>query len=140
MSARLSILYKALCHGWAMVVDGLLIVTTPLLEKNPAKVLTTRTPVVLSMARLVVLAFAVALLRQVWRMGIAGWPEATLSMSIVLALPVVGALERVRPADVVSLAQSLVGRFGLGAVRQSWSAAAQASTGPSKFDDHRSDA
>jgi hypothetical protein len=54
-----------------------LIVTTPLVEKNPAKMLATRAPVVLSMARVVVLGFAVAVLRQVWRAGIGGWPDAT---------------------------------------------------------------
>ena len=78
------------------------------------------------------------MLRQIWRAGIAGWPDATLSISVVLALPVVGALERVRPSEVVSLARAMVGRFGHGGVRTS-AARPTPSTAPSKFDDHRSD-
>jgi hypothetical protein len=112
---------------------------TPLLEKNPTKALTVRgrrLPFVFSMARLIVLAFAVAMLHQAWRAGIAGWPEATLSMAIVLALPVLGALERVRPADTIALAKSLFGRFGTGAGRSIGSVFA---VEPSKHDDHRHD-
>jgi hypothetical protein len=112
---------------------------TPLLEKNPTKTLSVwgrRVPFVFSMARLIVLAFAVAMLHQAWRAGIAGWPEATLSMAIVLALPVLGALERVRPADTVALARSLLGRFGTGSGRQVGSLFGHP---PSKYDDHRDD-
>ena len=140
MNASLLVLWAACRRGWRLLVRGLLIVTTPLVEKNPAKAVTTKAPVVLSMARVVVLGFAVAMLRQVWLAGIAGWPDATVSISVVLALPIVGALERVAPSDVVSLAQSLVGRFGAGGVRPAWSAYAAAPAEPSKFDDHRSDA
>jgi hypothetical protein len=139
MSASLQPVIRVLRRTAALLVDGLLIVTTPLVEKNPAKTLATRAPVVLSMARVVVLGFAVAVLRHVWRAGVVGWPDATLSMSVVLALPVVGALERVRPSEVVSLARTLVGRFGHGEGAGAWSAPGQASTEPSKFDDHRSD-
>ena len=139
MSALLQPVYRALRRTVALLVDGLLIVTTPLVEKNPAKTLATRAPVVLSMARVVVLGFAVAVLRHVWRAGVVGWPDATLSMSVVLAPPVVGALERVRPSEVVSLARTLVERFGHGDGPGAWSAPAQASTEPSKFDDHRGD-
>jgi hypothetical protein len=57
----------------------------------------------------------------------------------VLALPVVGALERVRPSEVVSLARTMVGRFGHGGVRTMGSTYPTPSTAPSKFDDHRSD-
>jgi hypothetical protein len=140
MNPSLLFLLAACRRGWRLLVSGLLIVTTPLVEKNPAKTLVSHAPVVLSMARVVVLGFAVAMLRQVWLAGIAGWPDATVSISVVLALPIVGALERVAPSDVVSLAQSLVGRFGTGDVRRAWSAYAAAATEPSKFDDHRSDA
>jgi hypothetical protein len=139
MRALLQLLYKALRSAGALFIRGLLIITTPLVEKNPAKALAVNTPVVLSMARVVVLGFAVALLRQIWRAGIAGWPDATLSISVVLALPVVGALERVRPSEVISLARAMVGRFGHGGVRTLGSTYTTPSTAPSKFDDHRCD-
>jgi hypothetical protein len=139
MRTLLQLLYKALRYASARLADGMLVIATPLVEKNPAKLLATRAPVVLSMARVVVLGFAVAMLRQIWRAGIAGWPDATLSISVVLALPVVGALERVRPSEVVSLARAMVGRFGHGGVRTMGSTYPTPSTAPSKFDDHRSD-
>jgi hypothetical protein len=103
---------------------------TPLLEKNVIKTLAVDVPLVFSMGRVIVLAFALCMLRQIWRAGIAGWPEATLSIAIVLALPVLGALERVTPDRVVDLASALVGRFGVESTR---------SREPSKFDDHRAD-
>lgn len=110
---------------------------TPLLEKNVIKTLSLDVPVVFSMSRVIVLAFAVGMLRQIWRAGIAGWPEATLAVAIVLAIPVLGAIERVRPAEALQLARTLIGRFGVGAVRRLASAYGQE---PSKFDDHRADA
>jgi hypothetical protein len=105
-----------------------LVALSPLLEKNLLKTLSLDAPFVFSMSRVVVLAFAIGMLRQAWHSGIAGWPEATLSIAIVLALPILGALERVEPRQVVELAAALVGRFGVGATRE-----------PSKYDDHRSD-
>jgi hypothetical protein len=105
-----------------------LVTVSPLLEKNLLKTLSLDAPFVFSMTRLIVLAFAIGMLRQLWHSGIAGWPEATLSIAIVLALPILGALERVEPQQVVELAAALVGRFGVGATRE-----------PSKYDDHRSD-
>lgn len=105
-----------------------LVTLSPLLEKNLLKTLSLDAPFVFSMSRVIVLAFAVGMLRQVWRSGIAGWPEATLAIAIVLALPVLGAMERVEPKQVVELAATLVGRFGVGATRE-----------PSKYDDHRND-
>ena len=111
---------------------------TPLLEKNAIKTLSINTPVVFSMSRVIVLSFAIAVMRQIWRAGIAGWPDATLAIAIVLALPLLGALERVRPTDVVELAKTLVSRFGVGAVR-SVRSVYDAEREPSKFDDHRED-
>ena len=58
---------------------------TPLLEKNVVKTIGLDVPVVFSMSRVIVLAFAVGMLRQLWRAGVAGWPEATLAIAIVLA-------------------------------------------------------
>lgn len=114
----------------------LLAVLSPLLEKNPIKTLTLDVPFVFSMSRVIILAFAVALLRQIWRAGIAGWPDATLSIAIVLALPIVGALDRATPRDLLAFAQSVVGRFGIGATRAMGSVYGEE---PSKFDDHRDD-
>ena len=107
-------------------------VVTPLLEKNVLKTMATDAPVVFSMGRVIVLGFAVAMLRQIWHAGVAGWPEATLSVAIVLALPVLTAIEHAKPAEMVELAKTLISRFGVGAVRPTRE--------PSKFDDHRSDA
>jgi hypothetical protein len=102
---------------------------TPLLEKNVTKTLALDVPAVFSMSRVIVLAFAIGMLRQIWRDGVAGWPSATLAIAIVLALPILGALDRTTPGQVLDIAKTLVGRFGIGGV-----------TGePSKYDDHRSD-
>ena len=90
---------------------------TPLLEKNAIKVLTTDVPIVFSMSRVVVLAFAVGMMRQLWGVGIAGWPEATLAISIVLALPILGALERATPEQLVDVTRTLIGRLGVGEAR-----------------------
>ena len=102
-----------------------LAVLTPLLEKNVIKTIATDIPVVFSMSRVIVLAFAVALVRQIWRAGIAAWPDATLCVAVVLALPIVSTMDRVKPQEVLSVARRLIARFGVGE--------------PSKFDDHRAD-
>ena len=88
------------------------------------------------MSRVIVLAFAVGLLRQIWRAGVAGWPDATLSIAIVLALPLLGALERVKPGETIELARTLFRRIGIGDVRHVASVFGEE---PSKFDDHRDD-
>ena len=115
-----------------------LALVTPLLEKNIVKTFGLDAPFVVSMSRVIVLAFAIGELRQMWRAGIAGWPEATLAIAIVLALPLLGAIERARPSDVMELARTLVSRFGVGGVRPMASVYAAARE-PSKFDDHRGD-
>jgi hypothetical protein len=115
-----------------------LAIVTPLLEKNVLKTIPLDIPVIFSMSRVILLAFACAMLRQICRAGIAGWPEASLSIAIVLALPVFGALDKVKPADTLELAKVLLSRFGEGGVRRSASVYAS-SVEPSKYDDHRSD-
>ena len=116
---------------------ALLAVVTPLLEKNPAKALVGgRVPLVFSRSRLVVLAFAFAMLRQIWRAGVAGWPDATLSIAVVLALPILAAMDRVRPEQVMALGGALLSRFGVGESRRTGSVYGAE---PSRFDDHRSD-
>ncbi len=115
----------------------LLALLTPLFEKNPSKTMTfsrCHVPMVLSMARVIVLLFAAAMLYQVRNAGVAGWPEATLCIAIVLAIPLLSALERVRPEQAIGLMKSLVRRFGEGAARRIGSAYAEE---PSKYDDHR---
>jgi hypothetical protein len=116
----------------------MLVILTPLLEKNVIKTLGFDVPVVFSMSRVIVLAFAVAMLHQIWHAGIAGWPEATLAISIVLALPLLAALERVKPSEVVALARTLVNRFGVGSARAMTSVYSE-NAEPSKYDDHRAD-
>ena len=91
-----------------------LVALTPLLEKNLIKRFAIDVPFVFSMARVIVLAFALGMLRHIWVAGVVGWPDATLSMAVVLALPLFGALDRVAPERVVDLASSLFGRFGVG--------------------------
>lgn len=113
-----------------------LAILTPLLEKNVVKTFGLEVPLVFSMSRVIVLAFAAAMLHQIWVSGIAGWPDATLSMAIVLALPLLAALERVKPNEVVAFAKTLVNRFGIGAER---TIANVYGSEPSKYDDHRDD-
>jgi len=121
------------------VADGalavLMAVITPLLEKNPAKALATAgSAFVFSMSRLVVLAFATAMLRQLWQTGVGGWPDATLAIAIVLALPLLGALDHASPEQVLALGGALIGRFGIGEPRlPSWSYTGE----PTRFDNHR---
>ena len=112
---------------------------TPLLEKNVLKTLNMDVPLVFSMSRLVVLAFATGVMRQLWYAGIAGWPDATLAIAVVLALPILGALDRVAPERVVDLATTLLGRVGNGEARRVTNAYAGTDREPSKFDDHRAD-
>ena len=90
---------------------------TPLLEKNAVKILSTDVPIMFSMSRLVVLAFATGMMRQLWTIGIVGWPEATLSISVVLALPILGALDRATPEQVVDVTKALVGKLGVGDIK-----------------------
>ena len=119
-------------RAWRYARVFFLALLTPLFEKNPSKMQTLsrcRVPMVLSMARIIVLLFAAVMMRQIWVTGIAGWPEATLTIAIVLALPLLSALERVNAQDVLAFSQTITGRFGIGAVR----------TEPNKFDDHRDD-
>src|SRR5439155_27338276 len=68
--------------GARRAVSAVLVaVVTPLLEKNPVKIASFAHPLVFSMARLIVLAFAVGVLHEMWYAGVAGWPEATLAIA-----------------------------------------------------------
>jgi len=126
-------------RGAAALSAAALAAVTPLLEKNPAKALAARAcgvPMAFSMARVIVLGFATAMLHQIWLAGVAGWPDATLSIAVVLAMPTLSAMERVRPEQVIELTKTLMDRFGVGGVR---TMASVYSTEPSKYDDHRDD-
>ena len=107
---------------------------TPLLEKNVTKTLALDAPVILSMSRVIVFAFAVGMLKQIWHAGVAGWPDAALAMAVVLALPVLGALDRATPDQVMSFAKNLVGD-----VCHPGQSEGPALREPSKYDDHRTD-
>ena len=116
-----------------------LALVTPLLEKNPSKTATFSlcyVPMVLSMARVIVLLFALAMLREVRRAGVAGWPEATLCIAVVLALPLLNALERVNAKETIAVAKALFRRVGVGGVRRIGSVVGRE---PSIYDDHRED-
>jgi hypothetical protein len=118
-----------------------LAIATPLLEKNARKTVAAKSlkvPVVFSMARVIVLAFAISMLHQGWYAGVAGWPEATLSIAIVLAMPLLGALERVTPEQAAGLTKTIVGRFGVGETRRGIGNMMKRE--PLKDDDHRDDA
>ena len=127
--------------GFLTAVRALLLaIATPLLEKNAAKTVAARSlklPVVFSMTRVVVLAFAISMVHESWYAGIAGWPEATLSIAIVLTMPILNALERVTPAEAISLAKAMLGRFGVGETRRGIRNVMGRE--PSKYDDHRDD-
>ncbi len=127
---------RALMRRTQLVMEA---VITPLLEKNPRKtvVLTANDfRMVISMSRVVVLCFAVVMLAQVRYAGVAGWPEATLCITVVLALPLLSALEKLPPDATLDTFTALLGRVGRGGVRRMGSVYG---TGPSRYDDHRRD-
>ena len=126
-------------RGFRLARAIVLALITPLLEKNPSKTATFSlcyVPMVLSMARVIVLLFALAMLHQIRYAGVAGWPDATLSIAIVLAMPLLNALDRVSAQDTISLARALFRQFGSGGARP---LGRVFGTEPSKYDDHRVD-
>jgi hypothetical protein len=98
---------------------------TPVLEKNVVKTMAMDSTWVLSMSRLIAVAFAIVTLKEFWNVGIDGWPEATLGIAVVLALPIMNAIGRANPDEVVALTRVLIARMG--------------TTEPNKLDDHRND-
>jgi hypothetical protein len=126
---------------------------TPVLEKNVVKTLGHASPIVVSMSRLIAMAFAAVMLREFWRSGINGWPDATLGIATVLALPLMSNLERANPDEVLAVTRLLLARFGgvpsgpvipSGAVvipseARDLHVQVPRNPEPSKFDDHRAD-
>jgi hypothetical protein len=98
---------------------------TPVLEKNVVKTMAMDSKLVISMSRLIAVAFAIVTLKEFWNAGIDGWPDATLGIAVVLALPVMNAIGRANPDEVVALTRVLIARMG--------------TTEPGKLDDHRND-
>jgi hypothetical protein len=98
---------------------------TPVLEKNVIKTVASSSGLVVSMSRLIALAFAVVMLKEFWRSGIVGWPDATLGIATVLAIPIMSALERANPDEVLAVTRLLLARAS--------------GAEPSKFDDHGAD-
>jgi hypothetical protein len=98
---------------------------TPVLEKNVVKTMATDSPLVFSMSRLIAMVFAAVTLRQFWTTGVTTWPQATLGIATVLALPLMNSIEHADPDKVVALTRLLLARLG--------------GTEPSKFDDHTKD-
>jgi hypothetical protein len=92
---------------------------TPILEKNVFKTVAAGSPVVVSMSRLIAVAFAVVMLREFWLGGINGWPDAMLGITTVLALPLMKALEAANQDEVLEVARALLARL------------------PSELDNHR---
>lgn len=130
---------RAAIHAARFVQRVVEAVITPLLEKNPRKtvVLTANEfRMVISMSRVVVLCFAVVMLAQIRYAGVAGWPDATLCITVVLALPLLSALEKLPPDATLDTFTALLGRVGRGGVR---SIGSVFGTGPRRDDDHRAD-
>jgi len=115
----------------------LLIILSMVMEKNPQKVLSTQAPISLSMTRIVILAFAVGLFRQMWMAGIAGWPEATLCIALVFSNQLASALDKLPAKDVLDFGKAIVSRFGMGEVRQVGNLYPE--NLPSKYDDESQD-
>ena len=97
---------------------------TPVLEKSAVKTMAMDSPIVVSMSRLIAVGFAAVMLKHFWHAGINGWPDATLGIATVLALPVMNAIQRANPDEVVALSRVLIARIG---------------QEPNKYDDHRTD-
>ena len=102
---------------------------TSVLEKNVVKTLATGSPLVVSMSRLIAMAFAGVMLKEFWHSGIDSWPDAALGVATVLALPAMNTLERANPDEVLAVTRLLLAKAG-GLSRGSQ---------PPKFDDHRPD-
>ncbi len=113
-----------------------LALATMIVEKNPFKRLGLNVPVVVSAMRVTIMLFTVVDLYRLATIPVIGWPDATLAIAIVLAHPLVSALERMKPEATVGLVKALVARFGVGEVAR---VGKVLNREPSKYDDHRQD-
>ena len=103
-------------YRWGRAV--LFAVLSPLAEKNPARFAMVDTPFVFSMSRVIVACFSYGMFRQLQYAGIAGWPEATLCIALVYAIPILDALSKVSPQEVLAFGKAIIDRLGIGEVRQ----------------------
>ncbi len=86
-------------------------------EKNPSKVMAVDAPFVFSLSRIIVCIFTYGMYRQMVGAGIAGWPESTLCIALVYAIPILNALGKVEAHEVITFGAAIIQRFGEGAVR-----------------------
>ncbi len=110
------------------------VLLSPWAEKNSCRALSVDAPYVLSLSRCIVTAFSYGMYQQMVAVGIAGWPEATLCIALVYAIPILNALSQSKASDVLDFGKTLVNRFGVGEVRR---VAALTAREPSKHDDER---
>ncbi len=102
----------------ARLRTGFLVLFSAIAEKNPIKALSVDAPVSLSMSRITVLVFTIAMADRLTHAKALGWPEATLSIALVLALPLLTALSKLSPREVALFGTALLARFGVGDVAQ----------------------
>lgn len=103
-------------YRWLRVV--IFVLLTPWLEKNHLKTAHLNVPIAFSMSRVIISFFAWGMYHQMVKAGIAGWPEATLCIALAFALPVLAALEKAKPAEVLEFGKAIIDRFGVGDVRK----------------------
>jgi hypothetical protein len=117
-----------------------IIVLSPLIEKRGPGPYDGAGPWMLSMKRVIVVLFAGVCAGQIAATGVVGWPMATLSVAIVVALPLMTALEAMPPHAALELAEHVIARLGVGSTGGTGAAPAHRAPEPSKWDDHRIDA
>lgn len=103
-------------HPWW--VKLLVMLVSPVAEKNPVKTLASVAPVVFSMSRITVAVFTYVDAVRIAHAPTIGWPEATLALGNIFALPLLAALGKVSPSEVLAFGEKIVGRFGVGEVAQ----------------------
>jgi hypothetical protein len=91
-------------------------VLSPIAEKNPVKALSSIAPVVLSGSRITVGVFTAVDAYRLAHAATIGWPEVTLAIALVFALPVLAGLSKVAPAEAIAFGEKILDRFGVGDV------------------------
>lgn len=101
---------------WSWMRSAGAFIISPLAEKNPIKTYSSCAPIVLSMSRIAVATFVVVDAIRLAHAVAIGWPEATLAIGLVFALPVLRALDKVSPHEVLAFGSIMMNRFGVGDV------------------------
>lgn len=97
-----------------IVLAILAAVLSPVMEKNPVKLMSAVTPFVFSMSRISVAVFTAV---DAYRIAMAqsiGWPEATLALGCMFAIPLLRALDKVSAQEALAFGTEIVKRFGVG--------------------------